>query len=383
MPCRAATRASDARSSGLAPSRRIRGGQATSSGRSAGRPASARDASAAEERGEVLAGVVPAGIDEVATGQPEPLALRGGVVIGRGGRSAATAPGRRGERRPRGQRDHPDPVRAEMEQAAGRGLHLRAGDEHRGRVAQQPAAQALPEPRGRGAAEGLRQLPRRQVEQRRDDGQPRRDRQRPRAGRVVERAGGPAAVGPPGGPERRPAQQERVHGHRRRAEEVRRRQLAAADDGQVRVGRRRVVEVAAQQERERFAVDGLLVEGAEQAVQIGGRDRRPRRLLERPRVEDDPHAGRRVRPRAGRSRARPGPGRRAAARPDRSSSAAPRRSRSRSSSARSWTTTTSASTMIRRDILLWPTRRSRNVIGTSRMRAPARSARKVISIWKT
>ena len=39
--------------------------------------------------------------------------------------------------------------------------------------------------------------------------------------------------------------------------------------------------------------------------------------------------------------------------------------------------------MIRRLILDWPTRRSRNVIGTSRMRAPARLARNVISIWKT
>ena len=43
----------------------------------------------------------------------------------------------------------------------------------------------------------------------------------------------------------------------------------------------------------------------------------------------------------------------------------------------------SASTMIRRLIFDWPTRRSRNVIGTSRTRAPARDARNVISIWKT
>ena len=42
-----------------------------------------------------------------------------------------------------------------------------------------------------------------------------------------------------------------------------------------------------------------------------------------------------------------------------------------------------ASPMIRRDIFDWPTRRSRNVIGTSQIRAPSRLARKVISIWKT
>ena len=159
----------------------------------AGRPAAARAASACEERGEVLAGVVAARIDEVATGQPEPLALRGGVVVRRQRTvRSPPRPGRRGEGRPRGQRDDPDPVRADVEQAAGGGLHRRAGDDHGGRVAQQAAAQALPEPRRRGAPERLRQLPRRQVEQRRHDRQARGDRERPGAGRVVDRAGGPA-----------------------------------------------------------------------------------------------------------------------------------------------------------------------------------------------
>ena len=59
------------------------------------------------------------------------------------------------------------------------------------------------------------------------------------------------------------------------------------------------------------------------------------------------------------------------------------RNRPTSSSARSVTTTTSASTTIRRLIFDWPTRRSRNVIGISRTRAPARDARNVISIWNT
>lgn len=39
--------------------------------------------------------------------------------------------------------------------------------------------------------------------------------------------------------------------------------------------------------------------------------------------------------------------------------------------------------MILRDIFDWPTRRSRNVIGTSLTLAPALDARSVISIWKT
>ena len=53
---------------------------------------------------------------------------------------------------------------------------------------------------------------------------------------------------------------------------------------------RRVVEVGLEEERERFAIDGLRVERAEQSLEIDRRQRRAIRLLERPGIEHDPDA---------------------------------------------------------------------------------------------
>ena len=127
--------------------------------------------------------------------------------------------------------------------------------------------------------------------------------------------------------------------------------------------------------RERLALEGLGVVGRQQPFEVDRGERRPIRGLERPGVQDDPDAARRARP----PWSRPGD----PWRPRSRRRAGGRSRRSRSSSARSVTTTTSASTMIRRLIFDWPIRRSRNVIGTSRIRAPARLARNVISIWNT
>ena len=125
-----------------------------------------------------------------------------------------------------------------------------------------------------------------------------------------------------------------------------------------------VVLVRIDEEGERFAGHRVGVERAEQSVEVGGRERRPVGLLERPHVEHDPDPGGRRRGRD--TKAANGAGRSRPVQDPR------RRRRPSSSSARSWTTTTSASTTIRRLIFDWPTRRSRKVIGISRMRAPPR-----------
>ena len=205
-------------------------------------------------------------------------------------------------------------------------------------------------------------LPRRQVEQGHDDRQARRDRQRTAANRVVDGAGRSAALGPPGGAQRRAAQEEWIDGHRGRSQQPGWRQQAPSHDLEMVVAARRVVEVGAQEDRERLAGDRLGVERPQQGVEVDRGQRGPLRGLERARVEDDPdaawHRGDRGAETADRAVAH-----------DRRP---PGSSRSRSSSARSWTTTTSASATIRRLIFDWPMRRSRKVIGTSRIRAPAR-----------
>ena len=253
-----------------------------------------------------------------------------------------------------------------MEQPPGGPRRRLAADDDRAASRRSWRPQPLAEPAGHRPPERVGQLPRREVEQRDDDRQARRDRQRAAPDRVIDGAGRAAAVRPPGGAERRAAQQERVDGHRAGPQQPRRRQLAPADDLEVRdtasVGSSRS---DAEQERERLAGERVRVEGAEQtrrgrpppaapgpAPGAAGRRGRPgRRAAGRAaRVTQAPGGAR---------RSRPGHGPRdvAAARPS-------------SSSARSWTTTTSASTTIRRLIFDWPTRRSRNVIGTSRIRAP-------------
>ena len=172
-----------------------------SGGAIGGRPAAASSASAPQERREVLAGVVPPGEDEVALGQAEPLALRG-----------TSRHPRRRNASPRGERHDPDASRRNAEAAGPLRRRHRADDDRDG-VAQQSRAESLPEARRQRALEGAGHLPRREVEERRHDRQPRRERQRAATGRVVDGPGGTAPLRPPRRPERRAAQEERVDGH--------------------------------------------------------------------------------------------------------------------------------------------------------------------------
>ena len=238
----------------------------------------------------------------------------------------------------------------------------------------EPRAQPLPEPRGRRALVGVRQLPRREVEQRHDDRHAatrsaarRRPRGRPRPAR-------PARSARQAGPERR---RRGAGTDRPSARRCGGGGSAAAGGGRRRRGRsKRVGRVGEVRLRGGTANDspasGVGVEGAQQPLEVGGRRGRPVRILDRAQ-----RRGRRARPADGPSRRRsaagaePGRGRSPGSGLDAAGAAG-----RASSSQRSRTTTTSASTMIRRDILDWPTRRSRNVIGTSATRAP-RAARPV------
>ena len=94
------------------------------------------------------------------------------------------------------------------------------------------------------------------------------------------------------------------------------------------VAGRRIVEVAAQQEGERFAGQRIGIERGQETVEIERRERPAPGFLERPHVHHDAQAR------------------------DRHERMRPLLSRPISSSARSWTTMTSASTTMRRDILL-------------------------------
>ena len=218
------------------------------------RPASGRQlGQRAQEGGEVLAGVVPPSVDEVALGQAEPLPLRGAIRT------------LEGERVARGKWNDPDPVAAETQQAAGRRADGFAADDDRVGVTQQAPPDPLAETGHGRALEGAGELPRSEVKECHDDRQPRRKRQGAAAGRVVDGATGTALPGAPRRPQRRAPQQERVDGHRRRAQQARGRQEPSTHDGQLLEARGRVVEVGLEEERERLAGERLGVEGAEQA----------------------------------------------------------------------------------------------------------------------
>ncbi len=125
----------------------------------------------------------------------------------------------------------------------------------------------------------------------------------------------------------------------------------------------RVLELRGEQEHERLAGHGIGLQRGQQLLEVAPGDRGTLGDLERAEVHDHPHARRP----GGCGR---GPG--APARPSRRDHGPGRTGpRPRSSSQRSRSTTNSASTRIRRLILDWPTRRSRNVIGTSTTRAPS------------
>ena len=194
-------------------------------------------------------------------------------------------------------------------------------DDHRGGVAQEPGPQAMPEsgaaPRaGRpsGSSHGARS---RSVA---TTGKPRRDRQA-RADRVVDGPGGPATFRAPAGPDRGPAEHERVDRQRRRTEQPRRGQQAAADHLQVRVARGRVVHVGGEEERERLPAIGSASKAPSSPSRYAAVSRRPGGLLQRPSVEDDAHAGRRGLVRSGAESRRADRRRAAPPRPNSSSSA--------------------------------------------------------------
>ena len=194
-----------------------RGGQsaaATPSG-AASRP---RIDERAEERRQVLAGVEPARVHRVPP--PRDAELRPFLV----------AVGQRvgPERGPRRERHDAQPVALDPEQAAGLVARGLAGHQHDGRVPEDPGTQPLAEPGGRAALVGLGHRPRREVQQRGDDRDPRRDGQRP-AGRVVDGARGAAVLGAPAGPHRGRAEQQRVRGQGAGAEQPRGREEAPAD----------------------------------------------------------------------------------------------------------------------------------------------------------
>ena len=367
IPSRDAARASDARSSGLAPTSRTRGGHGTAGvelGRTAG---GGQRGERLEQRAEILPCVEPAGEDEVALGQPEPV-----TQLDRLGPCPAVAE-RRPECRTRRQRHDPDPVLVQVQQPPGGPRGGVAAHDHGSGLAELLRSQALTEPTGRRALELVRHLPGRQVEQAHHDRQARGDRQRAAPDGVVDGTGRPAALGPPGCAQAGATQQEGIDGHRRRTKQARRWQQAPTDDLEMSVAARsgRPGRSEGRGQRTRPAIGSaskarsrpsryVAVRGARSGV-WSGRTSSTTRTPARRRRDGRPETAHR-----GFGHGRPR-----------------RRSRSRSSSARSWTTTTSASATIRRLIFDCPTRRSRKVIGSSRIRAPDRAARNVISIWKT
>ena len=140
--------------------------------RPAGRAVDASEASAAISVARVLSDVVATRVDEVSIAEAESLdggaggrpgararAERAAAYAGRGASGTTWI---RSRRRCRSRRaDSRDRIRA---------------DEDRGGVAQQPGAQPLAEPRRGPALEGLGQLPRREIQERHDRRQARRDR---------------------------------------------------------------------------------------------------------------------------------------------------------------------------------------------------------------
>ncbi len=159
-----------------------------------------------------------------------------------------------------------------MEQPAGGDAHRLGSDDHRGRVTEQPRAKPLAEPRRRASLVRARQLPRCEIEKRHDEGQA-GDQGDRTADRVIDGAGSTASIRPPGGPDGRTREQERIYGQHRRAQEPRRRQEAATDDGQPIEALRRVVQVRPEEQGEGLPAHGCTVECSEQAVEVDRRQR--------------------------------------------------------------------------------------------------------------
>ncbi len=252
----------------------------------------------------------------------------------------------------------------------GRGLRR---DDHACRVAQVARAQTMSEARGSRRRVSLRQLPGGQIEERCHDRQSRGDGHRS-PGRVIQGAGGARFLRPGRDTHLRAAQQERIEGQACRTKEPRgRRQTASCSDRQAGrfQGCRGIVADAPDHERKGLARQGVSCEGLEQSLQISGRDGRTLPFLERAHVHDDsrPRCSSTPRPRSIDPMWR---GRLAA---HRQLPGARRGERPRNSSQRSRSTTSSASTMMRRDILLSPSSRSVKMMGTSTMHRPRRSAR--------
>ncbi len=309
-----------------------------------------------QERPNVLPRVVAASIDEVPLRQAEPIAL-GREACPR--RIALRGPSRleRTERIIAGERHDAHPVGAQAEEASGGSRDRFTADQHARRIAQELRAKALAEASGGRPLVLLGELPRRKVEQRGDDRQARTDRERAGDG-MRHDPGGAVRGGTPPRTEARSSDEERVEGQRSRAEDPGRRKSASPGERETGELGGGIVRAEIEERDEGFAGQRRRGVGGQEPAQVGGGHRRALRVLERAHVEQDAGTGR-----VGRDRA--------AAEPHRER----RGPRPRSSSRRSWQTTTSASTMMRRLILDWPIRRSRNVIGTSRMRAPRRFAR--------
>ena len=208
-----------------------------------------------EQRREVLAGVVPAGVDEVALGQPEPLALRPavGAATGRPDDLRAAAPDGQKANAGRGA-NGTTWIRSRRRWSRRRADAAVASlpDDHRGGIAQEPAAQALAEPRRRrplvrpGSSHGARSSSVTTTGRPVTSGTDAADR-------VVDRPGRAARGRPPRRADAGAAQDDRVDREGRRAEQVGGRQQPPADDLEVREGDRRIVEVRAEQQGERLA----------------------------------------------------------------------------------------------------------------------------------
>ena len=288
-----------ARSSGLAPTSRTRGGQGTSVCESVrARPAGQRGERPEQRRRD-------------RAGRRTGRCRRGTARRGRAGPAArpsrARSVGRPRPRTPaRGARPTTcKPLAPQVEQPpARRGRDGSRADDDGRRVAQQLGAEPLTEPAGdrcwkaRGISHGARSS---RVA---DDRQPRRDRQRarprPRGRRLrrhrpARRARPPRATRRAGGtgPRSSPAAQQ----------EPGRGQQPAADDLEVPVPRRRVVEVGARGRRRTTRPrSGSASKAPQQALEVGGGQRGPVGRLERADVEDDADARDRSAPRR-RSRA--------------------------------------------------------------------------------
>ena len=198
----------------------MRGGQGTAL-RKTGRAPGGRQARQRVQQGpEVVAGVVAAGVDEVARRDPVPLAPR---VERRplGVADLGALHGERGEGISPGQRDDPQAGRADPQESRRGPRHGGAPHDHRIRVAEQLGPEALAEARRGRALVLLGELPGGQVQERGDDGEAGPDRQGAADG-VGHGAGAPGLVGGAApGAERGAANQERVERERTRTEQAR------------------------------------------------------------------------------------------------------------------------------------------------------------------